>query len=460
MGGGDLNLKKSWHPGTFRNQERVWKEERKAADEEKKLQQLRKELEEERQIQELQRIQEQAGGKKRNDRLDWMYQAAPTGAAKDDKALEDFLLGKRRVDEILNKKDGGMQSLSKNSDAFMNQASKANSAKDIQSKVREDPLLAIKRREQAGLEALMKNPIKIKQLKEGKEVKEKKKKSKKSKDDKADKEERRKERSEHRSKRRHSRDRSDHSSDTDDNRDDRNGHSSRKRRRLSASPDERSVERHSRRINDAHTSSRHRDHDPSHRHSSSARSPSPDQHRSSRDEGVALDLRIVNRLNQNDTIVLDLHGQSDTTVLDLHSRSRSRSPSRSHNIRKNGNMDAEKSSLAEEEDKRRTLLAEEVERRKKAQAEEEAKRRAALAEERERRLAAMTRDAEADAVERKKRLQEIAAMEAKQDAEEESKRSKGSNNNQASFLKEAQKSAYDGMSLADRVQRGRATLLK
>jgi len=31
MGGGDLNMKKSWHPLLLKNQERVWLEEKKAA---------------------------------------------------------------------------------------------------------------------------------------------------------------------------------------------------------------------------------------------------------------------------------------------------------------------------------------------------------------------------------------------------------------------------------------------
>ncbi|KAF9397594.1 RNA-splicing factor, partial [Podila epigama] len=219
----------SWHPGTFRNQEKVWKEERKAADEEKKLQQLRKELEEERQIQELQRIQEAAGGKKRNDRLDWMYQAAPAAGARDEKDLEDYLLGKKRVDDILNKRDSSAQALSRDSDAFLNRPSKANSVKDIQAKIREDPLLAIKRREQASLEAVMKNPIRLRQLQEMKDKKEgkgkkeskdkdkdkKKKKSKKSKDDKADRDEKRSgDRSERHDSHRHHRHRSSSREDT------------------------------------------------------------------------------------------------------------------------------------------------------------------------------------------------------------------------------------------------------
>ena len=52
-------------------------------------------------------MQEQATGKKRVDKLDWMY-AAPTneggamgGPRLGEREMEDYLLGKRRVDEVL-----------------------------------------------------------------------------------------------------------------------------------------------------------------------------------------------------------------------------------------------------------------------------------------------------------------------------------------------------------------------
>ncbi|KAF9113807.1 RNA-splicing factor [Mortierella sp. AM989] len=407
MGGGDLNLKKSWHPGTFRNQEKVWKEERKAADEEKKLQQLRKELEEERQIQELQRIQEQAGGKKRGDRLDWMYQSAPSAGAKDEKALEDYLLGKRRVDEILNKKDSGMKALSKDSDSFMNQPSKVNSIRDIQAKVREDPLLAIKRREQESMEILMKNPIKMRQLKESKEPK--KKKSKKSKDEK---EERREDKSDHRSSKRHTSRKHGHSSASDDSQDERNQQSSRKHRRRSYSPHSRSPERNS--SSYRHSSSR------SSRHNRSrSRSPRPLKHSRPRSYSRSR--------SRSPTRSTTRHGPS------THDRYKIRPPSPPRN---GGNH-----SRSVPNPRRHVGAAEEERRR----------------EERERALKAMVDDASADATARKNRLAEIAEIEAKQDAEDESKRHNASKNGQATFLKIAQKSAYDGMSLADQVQRGRAT---
>ena len=89
------------------NQEKVWKAEKVANEEKKKLAQLRKEQEEERQLAELQRMQEQSTGKKRVEKLDWMY-AAPSnengalgGARIGDRDMEDYLLGKKRVDEVL-----------------------------------------------------------------------------------------------------------------------------------------------------------------------------------------------------------------------------------------------------------------------------------------------------------------------------------------------------------------------
>lgn len=101
------NRKKSWHPVLLVNQEKVWKAEKLANEEKKKLAQLRKEQEEERQLAELQRLQEQSTGKKKVEKLDWIY-AAPSneggalgGARLGEREMEDYLLGKKRVDEVL-----------------------------------------------------------------------------------------------------------------------------------------------------------------------------------------------------------------------------------------------------------------------------------------------------------------------------------------------------------------------
>ena len=70
-------------------------------EEKKKLDQLRKEKEEERQLQELQRLQEEQTGKKRTEKLEWMYATPATGSSQNPNDLEDYLLGKKRVDKML-----------------------------------------------------------------------------------------------------------------------------------------------------------------------------------------------------------------------------------------------------------------------------------------------------------------------------------------------------------------------
>ncbi|KAJ3156661.1 RNA-splicing factor [Geranomyces michiganensis] len=171
MGGGDLNLKKSWHPGTLRNQEKVWKRERDADEEKKKLDQLLKEKMEERQLMELQALNEATGkAKKRSERLDWMYSAGPGGSkAIVDEEREAYLLGKRRVDRVVEsastveEMDAGAQFARANAYGMT-----ANTVRDTQNKIREDPMLAIKKREHASLQSVLNNPVELKRLKQSK----------------------------------------------------------------------------------------------------------------------------------------------------------------------------------------------------------------------------------------------------------------------------------------------------
>src|SRR5271156_257523 len=164
MGGGDLNMKKSWHPLLQKNQERVWQEENKAREERKRIDQKRKEIAEERQLQELQRLQESQGGKVRQERLDWMYAAPGSGGQSTSESLEAYLLGKKKVDDLITGDDN--EKLKKGADAAGFIAmSNANNASDTRNKVFNDPLLAIKKQEQRKFEELMNNPIMLKKLK-------------------------------------------------------------------------------------------------------------------------------------------------------------------------------------------------------------------------------------------------------------------------------------------------------
>ncbi|CAI2167321.1 8126_t:CDS:2 [Funneliformis geosporum] len=168
MGGGDLNMKKSWHPLLIKNQERVWKEEQKAMEEQKKLNQLRKEKEEERQLQELRQIQATVGGRREQERLDWMYAAGPnqSSSAKAEE-MEDYLLGKKRVDSLI-EQGTSMSKLSADSKEIFSSISNpnANTYRDTQAKIREDPLFLIKKTEQANIKSIVSNPLKMREIQE------------------------------------------------------------------------------------------------------------------------------------------------------------------------------------------------------------------------------------------------------------------------------------------------------
>lgn len=158
--GGDLNLKKSWHPQLLSNQKRVWEEERKALEERKKTDQMMKERQEERHIQEIQELAEASGGTKRLARVDWMYNGkGADGQPGTTEEMEGYLLGKRRIDGLIKGTDNQKLEKSAKEDSFMAQQN-ANTARDTAAKVREDPLLAIKKQEQAAYEAMMNDPVK------------------------------------------------------------------------------------------------------------------------------------------------------------------------------------------------------------------------------------------------------------------------------------------------------------
>jgi len=155
------NLKKSWHPQTLRNVERVWKAEQKAEAEAKKIEQLRKELEEERAREDMQRFAVDQGiAKKKGERLDWMYAAA--GGNQVDREL--YLLGKP-VDKAVDPMEQGKEEeMTVPGASFMDDAG-ANTANDLAAKVRDDPLFLIKKKEEEKRKELLNNPVKMKQLK-------------------------------------------------------------------------------------------------------------------------------------------------------------------------------------------------------------------------------------------------------------------------------------------------------
>ncbi|OJD37328.1 pre-mrna-splicing factor cwc25 [Diplodia corticola] len=162
--GGDLNLKKSWHPLLMSNQRRVWEEEQKALEERKRIDQMMKERAEERAIQELQEMQEAAGGKKRLNRVDWMYSGPSSGQNGTTEEMEGYLLGKRRVDNLI--KNDETKKLEKNAgqETFMDTQPSVSNPRDNVAKASMDPMAAVRQQEQAALETMMNDPVRRRAL--------------------------------------------------------------------------------------------------------------------------------------------------------------------------------------------------------------------------------------------------------------------------------------------------------
>lgn len=157
--GGDLNLKKSWHVNLMSNQKKVWEAEKGALDERKKLDQLKKEREEERAIEELQKLQASSGSSSQPlipAKLQWMYQGGSSGGNALDN--ESFLLGKRRIDALVLKKEPDSDKALAPGDAPPPPAV-GTSLKDIGTKAGLDPLTAIERQKHASLQKAMSDPL-------------------------------------------------------------------------------------------------------------------------------------------------------------------------------------------------------------------------------------------------------------------------------------------------------------
>ncbi|XP_014824724.1 PREDICTED: pre-mRNA-splicing factor CWC25 homolog [Poecilia mexicana] len=196
MGGGDLNLKKSWHPQTMKNIERVWKAEQKYEAERKKIEELQKELKEERAREEITRYAEETGAiKKKDDRLDWMYQG-PAGQVSRDEYLLGRPIDKQITDQYEEPESGPSAETGLLPGSIFNPATPA-SGLDLAAKIREDPLFQIRKREEEKKREVLTNPVKMKKIKEmlrqNLDKKDKKKKRKKEKKEKRGDKERKKE---------------------------------------------------------------------------------------------------------------------------------------------------------------------------------------------------------------------------------------------------------------------------
>ncbi|KXT00542.1 hypothetical protein AC578_5241 [Pseudocercospora eumusae] len=395
--GGDLNLKKSWHPALMSNQRRVYNEELKALEERKKTEQVLKERAEERAIQELERLQEAAGGKKRVDKVDWMYNGPGSGgpgAGGVTEEMEGYLLGKRRLDGLVKRNEGDALKKDAPQDAFMALNSNANSARDIQSKVSNDPMLAIKKQEQAAYEAMMNDPVRRRQLlaAAGKEPDERHHKDKdKARRHRHHRSHRHKHRDDDEDEDRHRRKRRRHSDDYDEDRRERRHRSDRYRRRSRSRDSSRSSSPYSRRRDDRDRDGRR-----------------PKSHRSRRDT-PSRSRSPPRKRDQNQREDRRKSYPSPKRSGSSGSRSRSRSPYRPRRDR------------SSQEDRNTTYSRDRSGKPYRSIREDQNDSSADA--ERQRKLAEMMGNATEMESERKTRLTELEEKEAKQREEEDRKRS-------------------------------------
>ena len=168
MGGGDLNLKKSWHPHTMKNQERVWKAEQKDTEEKKRIAELQREINAERSKEDMQKFAEDTGVVKKKDdiKLEWMYKG-PSQSVNH----EEYLLGKavdKNFERYQNEQKNG-PSTSQEEEGLPGAVRQAKSSLfseqvDMARKIQEDPLMAIRQRAIEKAKQLYNNPVKMKQL--------------------------------------------------------------------------------------------------------------------------------------------------------------------------------------------------------------------------------------------------------------------------------------------------------
>ena len=449
--GGDLNLKKSWHPVLMSNQRRVWEEEKKALDERKRTELRIKELKEERAKEEIQAKLEAAGSKKRVDRVDWMYQGPSSGQAGTTEEMEGYLLGKRRIDGLLKGTENKKLEKQSSEDSFM-ALQHANTLRDTASKIREDPMLAIKKQEQAAYEAMMNDPVKRRALLaaagQGGEEKVK-----------TEKRRRRHHHHRHRDdsddERRHKRRRRD---DVDVDVDVHRGSRSEPRRKRTGTSEERGRGRSDR---DRDYSRRRR----SNSFSSESRSPPPVRRRSSFENNRGRSLSLEERGRGRSNRVEDYERRRRRNSSSIESRASSPAPiRRSPERHKSYLADREYQEYRRYNGNRRTGL----ENQRNGHDRRDDRRSHAARDdalegkeiERQRKLAAMQQDASKLDVDRGRKLAALAEQEkADREAEEQARAKSSKYSDKGDFINGLHRKAGD-MGLADRIGRGRKGLQK
>ena len=105
--------------------------------------------------------------RKRTERLEWMYKGAIGVSTESER--EEYLLGKpidRQVDALIQEKEKEEEMIKTKEGALFMKKGKTSFAKDLAVKIREDPLLAIKQKEEERKKYILNNPLKLKKIRD------------------------------------------------------------------------------------------------------------------------------------------------------------------------------------------------------------------------------------------------------------------------------------------------------
>lgn len=167
MSGKNLSFlsKKSWHTGTIRHMDKVWKAEQKHEAEQKKIQELQKELQRERSRKDL--LDAKTGGPSNTGKesLEWMYRGVLSSSKTTEQELNQPYIAPDEKEDLTT--------------PSILQRKPVSATQDDWNKVMEDPLLNIKQREQDTLKMIANNPVKMKEIMKALQQKQDSKKSKK-----------------------------------------------------------------------------------------------------------------------------------------------------------------------------------------------------------------------------------------------------------------------------------------
>ena len=161
MGGGaplEYLNKKTWHPGRTQNRERVWLAEQAAAAEQRKVDELRAEREEERAREELEALAQGAGVRKREEKLDWMYQ----GGVAASKKVEEEQLQQAKEDEARQaREDKEKGERERGHQRWLSHDDNTTTNNEIWQRLHGDPLMMMKQQEMQARRSIVSNPVKM-----------------------------------------------------------------------------------------------------------------------------------------------------------------------------------------------------------------------------------------------------------------------------------------------------------